>query len=151
MTIFGYIIIGLIAGFCGGALGLGGGAIMVPLLVMWFGLTQHQAQGTALTVMLIPVFWLAVWRYYQAGNVKVQIALFIAIGFVVGALLGAHAVQYLPSEQLKKIFVPFFTTKAQGSGLGLPLCQQIIEQHSGHIEVKSENKKGTTFSVYLPV
>lgn len=104
MTIIVYIILGLVAGTVGGALGLGGGAIMVPAMVMLFGLTQHQAQGTALAVMLPPVFILGVMRYYYAGNVKIMMAVYIAIGFVVGALIGAHIVQYIPSAQLKKAF-----------------------------------------------
>ncbi len=104
MAIVSYIVLGLVAGCAGGALGLGGGAIMVPALVMLFGLTQHQAQGTALAVMLPPVFILAVMRYYSAGNVKVQMAAWICLGFVVGALAGAHIVQDIPSAQLKKLF-----------------------------------------------
>ena len=104
MAILSYIILGIIAGFVGGALGLGGGAIMVPALVLLFGLTQHQAQGTALAVMLPPVFILAVLRYYYAGNVKIQMALFICCGFVLGAFLGAHLVQNLPAPVLKRVF-----------------------------------------------
>ena len=99
-----YVLVGLIAGTIGGALGLGGGAIMVPAFILLFGLTQHQAQGTALAVMLPPVFILAVLRYYWAGNVKVQMALFVAIGFIVGAFLGAHFVQGIPGASLKRAF-----------------------------------------------
>src|SRR3989344_2480714 len=102
-----YILIGLAGGLVGGALGLGGGVIMVPLLVLWFGLTQHQAQGTALAGMLTPVFAPVVGRYYQAGNVKVQMALFIACGFVIGALLGAHFIQGLPEATLTRAFGVF--------------------------------------------
>ena len=64
-------------------------------------------QGTALAVMLTPVFAPVVWRYYQAGNVKVQMALFIACGFVIGALLGAHFIQGLPEATLKRAFGVF--------------------------------------------
>mgnify|MGYP001574352664 FL=1 len=102
-----YVLVGVIAGILSGAFGIGGGVIMVPLLVLWFGLTQHQAQGTALAVMLAPVFILAVMRYYAAGNVKVQMALFIACGFVVGALLGAHWIQGVPDAALKRAFGVF--------------------------------------------
>lgn len=102
-----YVLLGLIAGILSGAFGIGGGVIMVPLLVLWFGLTQHQAQGTALAVMLAPVFILAVMRYYHAGNVKVQMALFIACGFVAGALLGAHFIQGIPDATLKRAFGVF--------------------------------------------
>lgn len=104
MQIFLYILLGAAAGSVGGALGLGGGVIMVPALVFLFGLTQHQAQGTALAVMLPPVFILAVLRYYYAGNVKIQMALFICCGFVLGALLGAHLVQNVPATTLKRVF-----------------------------------------------
>jgi len=107
MTILLYILIGLVAGTVGGALGLGGGAIMVPAMILLFGLTQHQAQGTALAVMMIPVFIPAVLRYYTAGNVKVQMAIFIAVGFVIGALAGAHFVQSMPEQTVRKIFGAF--------------------------------------------
>ena len=105
--VLSYVLLGLLAGILSGAFGIGGGTIMVPLLVLWFGLTQHQAQGTALAVMLAPVFILAVMRYYAAGNVNVQMAIFIACGFVVGALLGAHWIQGVPDATLKRAFGVF--------------------------------------------
>lgn len=104
MTLLLYVLIGLLAGVIGGALGLGGGAIMVPTFVLLFGLTQHQAQGTALAVMLPPIFIFAVMRYYQAGHIKVQMATFVAMGFVIGAFLGAHFIQSVPGVHLKKVF-----------------------------------------------
>lgn len=58
------------------------------------------------------------------------------------------------SEEIKKkIFDPFFTTKkaGEGMGLGLSICEKIVKDHSGRIEVKSEVGKGSTFYVYLPV
>ena len=102
-----YILIGFLGGVAGGALGLGGGAVMVPLLVYWIGLTQHQAQGTVIALLTLPVFLIATMRYYAAGNVKIQIALFMIIGFVVGSSLGAQLVQGIPSAQLKRIFGAF--------------------------------------------
>src|SRR3989338_8815826 len=104
MNIFLYLLVGLAGGFFSGALGIGGGAIMVPALVMLFGLTQHQAQGTVLAVLLPPVFILAVLRYYWAGNVNVEMAVYIGLAFIVGAFLGADVVQGIPSAQLKRIF-----------------------------------------------
>ena len=53
-------------------------------------------------------------------------------------------------EALKDIFIPFFTTKEGGTGLGLPICQRIVENHGGTIEVRSHPGKGSTFSVVLP-
>ena len=107
MNIIFCLAIGLVSGILSGAFGIGGGTIMVPLLVLWFGLTQHQAQGTALAVMSTPVFLLAALRYYHAGNVNVQTAVFIACGFVVGALLGAHFIQGVPDATLKRAFGVF--------------------------------------------
>lgn len=56
----------------------------------------------------------------------------------------------IPPEDLEKIFVPFFTTKTQGTGLGLPICRQLLEQHGGIIEVTSQINSGTTFFILLP-
>lgn len=54
-------------------------------------------------------------------------------------------------DDFPNIFVPFFTTKPKGIGLGLAVCHQLVEEHEGDIRVRSENGKGTIFSVYLPV
>ncbi len=107
MTHLLYVTLGLVAGMVGGAFGLGGGTIMVPALALLFGLTQHQAQGTALAVMLPPVFIFAVLRYYREGHVNIPMAAFIAAGFIVGALLGAHFVQGIPDALLKRAFGVF--------------------------------------------
>ncbi|MBL7068941.1 MAG: sulfite exporter TauE/SafE family protein [Candidatus Omnitrophica bacterium] len=104
MNIMIYISIGLLAGLVGGLFGLGGGIILVPALVYLVGLTQHQAQGTALAAMVPPITLLAAMRYYYAGNVKIQLAMFACIGFIAGGLLGAHIVQGLPALVLKRLF-----------------------------------------------
>jgi uncharacterized membrane protein YfcA len=104
MMVFLYLTVGFIGGVFSGAFGIGGGTIMVPAFVLLFGLTQHQAQGTALAVMLPPVFILAVLRYYWAGNIKVQMAVFVAGGFVLGAFLGAHLIHYISDVHLKRSF-----------------------------------------------
>lgn len=103
----GCIILGLVAGILGGSLGVGGGVVMVPAMIMLFGLTHHQAQGTALAVMMLPVFVLSVWKYHQAGNVNIQMALLIASGFVFGALIGANIAHAIPEQNLKKVFGVF--------------------------------------------
>ncbi|PLY06161.1 MAG: histidine kinase [Desulfuromonas sp.] len=57
----------------------------------------------------------------------------------------------IPPEALEKIFVPFFTTKTQGTGLGLPICKRLVEQQGGRIHVESRVGVGTTFKVLFPV
>ncbi len=99
-----YIALGLMAGVASGFLGIGGGSILIPVLVYFFGLTQHQAQGTTLAIMIPPIGLLAAWKYYIEGNVKLNMAAFICIGFLVGGLIGAILVHKVSAPILKKIF-----------------------------------------------
>jgi len=57
----------------------------------------------------------------------------------------------IPEENMDKLFIPLFTTKAQGVGLGLPICKNLVEGHNGRIEVKSKVGEGSTFTVKLPI
>jgi two-component system sensor histidine kinase HydH len=57
----------------------------------------------------------------------------------------------IPKEDLDKLFIPFYTTKSDGTGLGLPICQRIVRAHEGEIEVRSMIDKGATFTVRLPL
>ena len=104
MAQFSYILLGLAAGTFSGFMGLGGGILLTPALVYIFGLSQHQAQGTSLAVMVPPITLLAALRYYYSGNVRLDIAVFIALGFMVGGIIGAQIVQAVPDMVLKKIF-----------------------------------------------
>ena len=99
-----YIILGIVAGIFGGMFGIGGGTILIPALVFLFGLTQHQAQGTTLAIMVPPIGLLAAWRYWQSGNVKLSIAGFICLGFIIGGLLGANIIHNVSDPMLKKLF-----------------------------------------------
>jgi len=99
-----YIILGVVAGICGGMFGIGGGTILIPALVYLFGLTQHQAQGTTLAIMVPPIGLLAALRYYYSGNVKIGMAGFICVGFLIGGLLGAHLIQGVSELALKRFF-----------------------------------------------
>jgi uncharacterized protein len=107
MTQLTYVLLGLAAGIAGGMFGIGGGIILIPALVYIFGLTQHQAQGTTLAIMIPPIGLLAAMRYYYSGNVKLGMAGFICLGFFVGGLIGANFVQGLSDPTLKRIFGVF--------------------------------------------
>ena len=102
-----YIILGLTAGTLSGMFGIGGGTILIPGLVFLAGFTQHEAQGTTLAMMLLPIGLLAVLRYYQSGHVHFYAAAFICLGFLVGGLFGANIAIGLPNIVLKKGFGAF--------------------------------------------
>ena len=57
----------------------------------------------------------------------------------------------IPLDRLSRIFQPFYTSKKQGTGLGLATCKRIVLDHGGEIRVESEWGKGTTFLVDLPL
>jgi hypothetical protein len=88
-------------------LGIGGGIILIPALIFIFGLSQLQAQGTTLALMVPPIGLLAALRYYQSGNVKLGMAGFICLGFFAGGLIGANLVQNIPEHLLRRIFAVF--------------------------------------------
>lgn len=111
MGVLYYIVVaatGLVAGMLGGLLGLAGGTVIIPLLVLLLGFTQHRAQGTSLAAMLLPVGILAVIRYWKAGDVDVLAALIIATGLFVGAYFGAGWAEALSEVWLKRAFGIFF-------------------------------------------
>jgi hypothetical protein len=99
-----YLILGAIAGIAGGFFGIGGGTILIPALVYLFDLTQHQAQGTTLAIMVPPIGLLAALKYYIEGNVRLSMAIFICIGFFIGGLVGAQFAHKISDPILKKLF-----------------------------------------------
>jgi uncharacterized membrane protein YfcA len=98
------ILIGILAGVLSGLVGVGGGIIMVPLLVLFFGFNQYQAQGTSLAVLAVPVTAVAVFNYYKEGQINIKYAAVIAVFFVVGSVFGSKLALTLDQKMLKKIF-----------------------------------------------
>ncbi len=98
------IVTGLLAGFVGGTLGVGGGIIMIPALVFILGMNQHNAQGTSLATMLGPIGVLAVINYYRAGHVNIKFAIILMLTFVIGSWFGSKWAVNLPERTLKQIF-----------------------------------------------
>ncbi|GAB4549945.1 MAG: sulfite exporter TauE/SafE family protein [Pleurocapsa sp.] len=99
-----YILLGILAGVLSGLIGIGGGVIIVPSLIFWFGFSQQEAQGTTLGLLVPPIGILAAWTYYQQGYVNLKVAILICLGFVLGGLLGAKMAVNLPSNVLEKVF-----------------------------------------------
>ena len=109
------IIIALLGAFAGafsGILGIGGGLIMVPALVYLMNMTQHQAQGTTLAVMLPPITLLSAYVYYKAGHIDIKIATILCIGFFLGSYFGGKIAVILPGIVLKRIFGVFLLITA---------------------------------------
>ncbi|SEL45285.1 hypothetical protein SAMN04487910_2499 [Aquimarina amphilecti] len=104
MTVISLVVIGLLAGFLSGTMGIGGSVVMIPLLILWVGFTQHQAQGTSLAVLSVPVTLLAAFNYYKEGHVNWKFAAIMAITFIIGGYLGSKFAVSLNQATLKKIF-----------------------------------------------
>jgi len=98
------IIIGLIAGLLSGVMGVGGGVVMIPLMILLLSFNQHQAQGTSLAVLAVPVTFLAAYNYYNEGYVNWKYAAVIAVFFVIGGFLGSKLAVNLSQSTLRKIF-----------------------------------------------
>jgi hypothetical protein len=87
--IAGLAILGLTSGILGGLFGIGGGAIMVPVMVLLLGFEQRFAVGTSLAAMLLPVGILGVAVYAREGALGWQQAAILAGGLLIGNLAGA--------------------------------------------------------------
>jgi len=106
------LVVGFMGGTLGGLIGLGGGFIMVPLLIYLFHMSQHDAQGTSLAVLLPPVGILSVLVYWRAGHVDVPVAAWAAAGFLVGGYAGGALAQLLGGVALRRVFALFLIVAA---------------------------------------
>ena len=106
-TILGLLAIGLIAGVMSSMVGIGGGVVIVPSLVILFAMSQKMAQGTSLVMLLPPIGILAVINYYKAGYVDFKVAGVLCIAFIVGSYLGSKVALNLQESTLKRIFGVF--------------------------------------------
>jgi len=106
-TIVILVIIGLFTGMLAGMLGIGGGLVVIPALMLFMGFSQHEAQGTSLAMMLPPIGIVAAWNYYKAGHVDIKFALILAVAFIIGSLFGSKLAIGMSENLLKKIFSVF--------------------------------------------
>jgi hypothetical protein len=98
------LLIGLAAGVLSGILGIGGGIIIIPSLVLLLGMSQQTAQGTTLAMMVPPIGLLAAWMYYKGGFVDLKVAGVMCATFVIGSVIGAKFAVNLSDVVLTKIF-----------------------------------------------
>ncbi len=98
------LLIGLLAGMLSGFVGVGGGIIMVPALVWLMGYGQHQAQGTSLAVLVLPVVAIAAWNYHRQHPLDLRAVGLIAGAFVLGGYLGSRMALSIPADAVKRVF-----------------------------------------------
>ena len=111
-TLLLLLAVGLVTGILGGMLGIGGGLILIPALVYVFGLSQHEAIGTSLAIMLPPIGLFAAFNYYKAGQVNLKFALLIAVAFLVGSYFSSKIALKIPESLLRKTFSIFLVLVA---------------------------------------
>ena len=105
--ILAILAIGVFAGFLSSLVGIGGGVVIVPALVLLFGLDQKMAQGTSLAMLSLPVAFIGAFNYHKAGYVNWKIALLLAVTFVVGGFFGSKVAVGLEAGIIKKVFAVF--------------------------------------------
>lgn len=97
------LVSGALAGFLSGMMGVGGGAIMVPAMVLLVGLTQHTAQGSALLAM-VPAGSVGAFTHWRLGNVAASLLTGLIPGIFLGTYLGGNLAHLLSEAALRLIF-----------------------------------------------
>jgi uncharacterized membrane protein YfcA len=108
------VLIGLAAGMLGGIAGVGGGVIVIPALIFFLGMSQFQAQGTSVAMMIPPIGILAAYNYYKDGFINWKYALVLATFFFIGGWIGSKIILQVPQDMVRKGFaVLLFITAIQ--------------------------------------
>jgi len=117
------------------------------------GLPRIQADSQQLEQVLVNLYLNAIDAMPEGGQLRVEAKIINSDGVEPVMLISVADTGFgIEEKDLEKIFQPFFTAKKRrGIGLGLPLCQRIVKNHGGRIEVESKPGKGTTFKIYLPL
>ncbi len=107
----GLAILGITAGFLAGLLGIGGGVLMVPAMVLLLGFDQHVAQGTSLLV-IIPAALTGSYTHHRNGRLVLRDAAMLAAGGVIGAVIGSVFALSIEDALLRKLFAAFLLVSA---------------------------------------
>ncbi|WP_243345438.1 sulfite exporter TauE/SafE family protein [Parabacteroides sp. FAFU027] len=110
----GIFVVGLLAGVMSGLFGIGGGIVMVPALIAFFGMEMLNANATSLAAMLLPVGVLGVITYYKAGLINLKESLWIALGLFAGSFGGAELATRVDVSLLSKLYALFLLYVAVG-------------------------------------
>ncbi|HEU5223262.1 MAG TPA: sulfite exporter TauE/SafE family protein [Candidatus Lumbricidophila sp.] len=112
-------LVGLLGGLLSGLLGVGGGSVMVPLLVLLVGLDQRRASATSLAA-IVPAAIAGAIGYASNGQIDVLVALLVAAGGIVGGWLGSHLLRRLPLGWLRWLFIALLLLVAARMLLAVP-------------------------------
>lgn len=103
----GLLILGVLAGIMSGLFGIGGGVVIVPSLVVFFGMELVHANATSLAALLLPVGILGVIQYYKAGLINIRVSLLITAGLLLGSGLGADLAVHIQGKALDWLYCAF--------------------------------------------
>ena len=97
------VILGFFAGILTGIMGIGGGVVLVPMMVLLLGVQQHLAQGISMLV-IIPTVLVAIFKLRNSRLFQFRMALLLAAGSMLGSLVSSNLVQQIDGAVLKRIF-----------------------------------------------
>ena len=104
LSYIGFVAIGAAVGAMSGMFGIGGGVLVIPAMVYFYGFNQKMATGTSLGMLLPPIGILAFWQYYKAELVDVPAVVLLIVGFLAGSYLAAGYTIGLPQLLVKRMF-----------------------------------------------
>lgn len=97
------VFLGFFAGILTGIMGIGGGVVLVPMMVLLLGVQQHLAQGISMLV-IIPTVLVAIFKLRKSRLFQFRLALLLAAGSMLGSLVSSNLVQQIDGAVLKRIF-----------------------------------------------
>jgi uncharacterized membrane protein YfcA len=106
MQLVGGLVLGFVVGILSGALGVGGGGVMVPVMVLAMGIDQATAQGTSLLAIL-PTAASGAWEHLRQGGLDLRVSLVLGVAGAAGAVLGAVGALHLEPRRLRQVFAVY--------------------------------------------
>lgn len=141
----GFLILGIITGILSGLFGIGGGILMVPSLIVFFGMNILDANANSLAAMLLPVGIFGVIAYYKAGMINIKDSIFIALGLFLGSFFGAELAININEDFLTKLYVGILISIAI-LYLDIPL---FFKRDRDKISIKESKPKKKAIWVYI--
>jgi uncharacterized protein len=100
----GIFLVACLCGIASGMFGIGGGVLLVPLLALLYGFSQHRAQGTSLVALIPPTGVLALMAYAREGFVSWKTGLLLIPGVFLGGILGGKLAERLQPQRMRQVF-----------------------------------------------